>query len=79
MNFKAENEKHEIIIRQFDDHLTQKSSKTAVAEVYEYIKTNCSNYADQAALKEKVDGILREYDMKMKEQAHMLEMMAKGV
>jgi hypothetical protein len=79
MNFKSENEKHEIIIRQFDDHLTQKSSKTAVAEVYEYIKANCSNFTDQALLKEKVDKSLEQLDFKMKEQSNMLEMMAKGV
>lgn len=75
INFKDENEKQKMIIEKFDEHLTTKGSKTSVAEVYQYINQNCSQYADQEALKKKVESTLTKYDGLLKEQSNMIEML----
>lgn len=55
INFQAENDKHIDIINRFDEHLTQKSSKQAIVELYDYIKDKCIKHQDQNAFVEKIN------------------------
>ena len=49
-----------MIIRRFDEHLSQKSNKTAISELYDHIKDKC-------ALKSEQENFLNKIEKKIKQ------------
>ena len=77
INFQTETEQHVAVLNRFDENLTQKCSKQALTDLYDYIQEKCILESSQNDFKEKVDVKLEEQMEKIKSQQMSIELLHK--